>query len=137
MVCLFFSKEVTIIDSILNSVKKNLGITEEYTHFDPDIIMHINTVFSILAQLGVGSEDGFSIADETAVWSDYLPDSPKLNFVKSYVYLKVRLLFDPPTNSSVTEATNRMIDELEWRINAAVDYNTEPSEGEEVEIQNE
>lgn len=126
---------MTIIGSILNSVKKNLGITEEYTHFDPDIIMHINTVFSILAQLGVGSEDGFSIADESAVWSDYLPDSPKLNFVKSYVYLKVRLLFDPPTNSSVTEATNRMIDELEWRISVAADAGNN-SEREE-EIQNE
>lgn len=110
------------IDSILNSVKKNLGITEDYTPFDPDIIMHINTVFSILTQLGVGSEDGFSISDETAIWTDFVPNSPKLNLVKSYVYLKVRLLFDPPTNSSVTEATNRMIDELEWRINAAVDF---------------
>lgn len=118
----FFIKGVIPIESILDSVKKQLGIAPDYEHFDPDIIIHINTVFSILHQLGAGPEDGFSISDASAVWADFLPDSPKLNFVKSYVYLKVRLLFDPPTNSSVTEATNRMIDELEWRINAAVDF---------------
>ena len=92
--------------------------------FDVDIIMHINSVFSILTQLGVGSEDGFSISDKTAVWNDFIPESPKLNFVKSYVYLKVRLLFDPPVNSPVTEAINRAIEELEWRMNVAT-YNKE------------
>ena len=126
-VCSFISaKGVIPIDSILLSVKKQLGIAPDYEPFDPDIIIHINTVFSILHQLGAGPEDGFSISDDSAVWSDYITDNPnKLNLIKSYMYLKVRLLFDPPTNSGVTEATNRMIDELEFRINAATDFRKE------------
>ena len=123
---LFFIKGVIPIDSILNSVKKQLGIAPDYEPFDPDIVIHINTVFSILHQLGAGPEYGFSISDDSAVWSDYITDNPnKLNLIKSYMYLKVRLLFDPPTNSGVTEATNRMIDELEFRINAATDFRKE------------
>lgn len=114
------------IDSILNSVKKQLGIAPDYEPFDPDIIIHINTVFSILHQLGAGPEDGFLIEGAEEVWSDYIGDNPKrLNLIKSYMYLKVRLLFDPPTNSGVTEATNRVIDELEFRINAATDFRKE------------
>ena len=114
------------IDSILNSVKKQLGIAPDYEPFDPDIVIHINTVFSILHQLGAGPEDGFSISDESAVWSDYITDNPnKLNLIKSYMYLKVKQLFDPSTNSAVSEATNRMIDELEFRINAATDFRKE------------
>lgn len=125
--CSFISaKGVIPIDSILNSVKKQLGIAPDYEPFDPDIVIHINTVFSILHQLGAGPEDGFSISDDSAVWSDYITDNPnKLNLIKSYMYLKVRLLFDPPTNSGVTEANNRMIDELEFRINAATDFRKE------------
>ena len=107
------------MESILTSVKKMLGITEEYTHFDPDLIMHINTVFSILTQLGVGPSEGFSITDSTAVWTDFTQDA-NLESVKSYVGLKVRLLFDPPTVSTVAEAINRAVEELEWRLNIAV-----------------
>lgn len=111
------------MDSILTSVKKDLGIIEDYTHFDPDIIMDINTAFSVLTQLGVGPDTGFSISDKTTLWSDYISDSdsPVLNLVKTYVSKKTRLLFDPPLSSSVMEATNRVISELEWRINVAVD----------------
>ena len=109
------------MDSILTSIKKDLGIVEEYVHFDPDIIMDINTAFSILTQLGVGPEGGFAITDKTAVWTDFLPASPKLEFVKTYVAKKVRLMFDPPQSTSVTEALNRLVSELEWRINVAVD----------------
>lgn len=108
------------MESILASIKKQLGIAEEYTHFDADIIIHINSVLAILNQLGVG-EQGFSIADSSAVWSDFTSDIAKLQFVKSYVYLKVRLVFDPPTSSAVMEAMNRAISELEWRILVAVD----------------
>lgn len=107
------------MDSILTSIKKLLGITEDYEHFDQDIIMHINSVFMILTQMGVGPADGFHIEDDSAIWSDFTSDLKVLESVKSYIYLKVRLLFDPPTSSSVLDSTNRMISELEWRLNVA------------------
>ena len=107
--------------SILTSIKKMLGIAEDYTEFDEDIITHINSVFLNLTQLGVGPEEGFMIEDDTAVWEDFIDNSVQLQAVKTYVYLKVKLLFDPPLSSSVTESINRMIAELEWRLNAAVD----------------
>lgn len=107
--------------SILTSVKKMLGIAEEYDHFDSDIIMHINSVFAILTQLGVGPKEGFFIEDDTTSWSDFIQSNSLLNPVKSYMYLKVKLLFDPPISSSVIESTNRLISELEWRINVAAD----------------
>ena len=108
------------MESILTSVKKVLGVTEEYEHFDEDIIMHINSVFSTLHQLGVGPENGFTISDESAMWSDYITD-PKLSFIKTYMCLKVRLAFDPPQNYNLIEAIKAQINELEWRINVAVD----------------
>ena len=109
------------MESILTSIKKLLGIAEEYEHFDADLIMHINSVFSILTQLGVGPSEGFSIEDKTATWNDFIPDGLMLQSVKSYVYLKVKLLFDPPTSSSVMESSNRMISEFEWRLNVAAE----------------
>lgn len=109
------------MESILTSIKKLLGITEEYEHFDPDIIMHINSVFMILTQLGVGPAEGFSIQDETATWNDFVSDMTKVEAVKSYVHLKVKLLFDPPLSSAVMESMNRMIGELEWRLNVAAE----------------
>ena len=109
------------MDSILTSIKKLLGITEEYEHFDADIIMHINTVFMILNQLGVGPANGFSIKDKSAVWSDYISDEENLEAVKTYMHLKVKLLFDPPSSSVVMECTNRMISELEWRLSISAD----------------
>ena len=108
-------------DSILTSIKKLLGITEEYEHFDQDIIIHINSVFMILNQLGVGPLNGFSITDKTAVWSDFISEGTNLESVKSYIYLKVRLLFDPPTTSAVMESMNRMISELEFRLNVSAE----------------
>lgn len=107
--------------SILTSIKKMLGVAEDYTEFDEDIITHINSVFLNLTQLGVGPEEGFMIEDDTAVWEDFIDDSIQLQAVKTYMYLKVKLLFDPPLSSSVTESFTRMIAELEWRLNAAVD----------------
>ena len=91
------------MDSILTSIKKMLGIAEEYEHFDMDLIIHINTVLSVLAQLGVGSSQGFAIQDKNATWGDVIPAGMNLELIKSYVFLKVRLLFDPPSNSSVIE----------------------------------
>jgi hypothetical protein len=104
------------MESILTSIKKMLGIAEEYTHFDADLIIHINSVFAILTQIGVGPSEGFSIEDDTDVWTDFIQDNKKLESVKSYTYMKVKLLFDPPINSSVIESMNRIISELEWRI---------------------
>lgn len=107
--------------SILNSVKKLLGLTSEDHSFDVDILIHINTVFSILTQLGVGPEEGYSITGDTEEWSDYLEDNKLLEMVKSYMFLKVRLMFDPPQNSALIESINKYIAELEWRINVSVD----------------
>ena len=107
--------------SILTSIKKMLGVAEDYTEFDEDIITHINSVFLNLTQLGVGPEEGFMIEDDTAVWEDFIDNSIQLQAVKTYMYLKVKLLFDPPLSSSVTESFTRMIAELEWRLNVAVD----------------
>lgn len=109
------------MESILTSVKKQLGIAEEYTHFDPDIIMHINTVFMILQQLGVGPEEGFMIEDELTTWEDFIPEGMHLTMVKTYVPLKVRLAFDPPSSSTHMNAIKEAIAEYEWRLNHAVD----------------
>lgn len=104
-------------DSILVSIKKLLGITEDYTAFDTDLIIHINSVFLTLSQLGVGPDEGFAITSEKNLWSEYMESSTLLNAIKTYVYLKVRLLFDPPSSSSVADSMKNMISELEWRIN--------------------
>lgn len=110
------------MESILTSIKKLLGIAEEYEHFDNDIIMHINSVFMILTQLGVGPSKGFVITDSSASWDDFLPEGgEKLQAVKTYMYMKVRLMFDPPNSSAVMESMNRMVSEFEWRLNVAVD----------------
>lgn len=107
--------------SILDSIKKLLGIPSEVTEFDTDILIHINSVFSILTQLGVGPSSGFSIEDSSSEWSDFIGDDARLSDVKSFVYLKTRLLFDPPASSAAMDAMNRMVSELEWRINVSVD----------------
>lgn len=104
-------------ESILTSIKKLLGITKEYTNFDPDIIMHINTVFMILNQLGVGPSAGFRIEDASTTWDEYIKDEDNLEAVKSYIHLKVKLLFDPPLSSAAMEANKQLINELEWRLN--------------------
>lgn len=107
--------------SILTSIKKMLGITEEYTPFDEEIIMHINSVFTILTQLGVGPSEGFSIEDKSYEWTDFIDDISKIEAVKSYVYLKVKLIFDPPDRAAVMEAYKNQIAEFEWRLNIAAD----------------
>ena len=117
------------MDSILTSIKKLLGITEDDTHFDADIIMHINTVFAILTQMGVGPEEGFSIDDKSETWDEFITNKLFYEPIKTYVYLKVKLLFDPPLSSAVMESTNRMISELEFRLNAAAE--TKSLQGEE------
>jgi len=103
--------------SILTSTKKILGIEEDYTAFDLDIITHINTTFNTLAQLGIGPSSGFMIEDETPTWTDFVSNDLLLNSVKTYVYLKVRILFDPPTTSYLIDALQKQVSELEWRLN--------------------
>lgn len=98
-----------------------LGITEEYTYFDDDIIMHINSALMILTQLGVGPTKGFTIQSKDAVWSDFVSEEDNVEAIKTYVYLKVKLLFDPPLTSSVLDSMERLISELEWRLNVAVE----------------
>lgn len=109
------------MDSILTSIKKLLGITEEYENFDQDIIMHINSAFMILNQLGVGPKNGFSINDKSSTWNEFIPEGSNLEAVKTYVHLKVKLMFDPPLSSTVIEAIKSQINELEWRLNVSVD----------------
>lgn len=117
------------MDSILTSIKKSLGMTEEYDAFDADIIMHINSVFSDLAILGVGPSEGFAITDSKATWSDFIGDNKLLNHVKSYMYLRLRLLFDPPTNSTVHKSYEDMIGKYEWLLNVTAE--SKQSKGEE------
>ena len=110
------------MESILTSIKKLLGIDEAYEVYDTDIIIHINSVFMTLNQLGVGPIEGFFIEDETAVWTDFIEDVSKLQAVKTYIFLKVKILFDPGSiGASTLAAYERTIQELEWRLNAMVE----------------
>ena len=123
-----------ISESILTSIKKLLGIDENYTHFDADIVMHINSVFSILTQMGVGPANGFSISGKDETWSAFITDKPNIfSLVKSYVYMKVRLLFDPPLSSAAIESINRQISEFEWRLFVAADPVEDTSGKEETQ----
>lgn len=111
------------MESILTSIKKLLGITEECEDFDVDVIMHINSVFSVLTQIGVGPSEGFIISDKYSNWTDFISDTKNIEAVKTYIYLKVKLVFDPPTIASVLESVNSMIKELEWRLNVIAENN--------------
>lgn len=108
------------MDSILNSVKKAIGPSESDTYFDDTLIMHINSVFMILDQIGF-RKPGFRITGASETWSDYLDDSAVLEMVKSYMYMKVKMLFDPPSTGILKEALAEQIAEFEWRLNVAVD----------------
>jgi len=112
-------------ESILDSIKKLLGFTPEYKQFDQDIIIHINTYLGVLNQMGVGKK-GFYIEDYEPTWSDFVDGhTVSLHEVKTYVYLRVKMVFDPPSSSLVSEAINKNIDELGWRLNVKVDPETE------------
>lgn len=122
-----------MMESILRSIRKMIGPDETYTHYDTDLIIHINSVLAVLTQLGVGPSEGFFIQDESATWNDFLGNDPKLEMVKSYVYMKVKLAFDPPSSSAVIDSMNRSISEFEWRTNMAAE---EKKQKREEEIQN-
>lgn len=108
------------MESILTSIKKLLGISEEDDQFDVDVMMHINTVFFDLNQMGVGPSECFYIEDADIIWEDFV-STKDMEAVKSYMYMRVRLLFDPPNNSSVLESFNKSIEKLEWRLNVAAE----------------
>lgn len=112
------------MESILTSIKLLLGMTEDYDTYDPHVIMHINSVFTILKQLGVGPEKGFRIEDKTATWSDYITETDAITFdsVKTYVYAKVRLIFDPPASSAHIQALKDIINEFEWRLKTDAEF---------------
>ena len=118
------------MESILTSIKKLLGIAEEYTHFDEDLIMHINSVLTILTQMGIGPSKGFTIEDDLATWDDFISDKTYFESVKTYIHLKVKLIFDPPLSSAVMESMKNIIAEIEWRLYAAAE--TKSLQGEEV-----
>ena len=109
------------MDSILTSIKKLLGVAEDYTHFDADIIIHINAVFMDLTGLKVGPSSGFIITDKSAVWTDFVSNPLRLAAIKSYMYLRVKLLFDPPTNASLLNSMQQQIEKFEWLINVAAE----------------
>ena len=113
------------MESILTSIKLLLQVPEDYEHYDPQIIMHINSVFSVLRQLGVGPAKGFRIEDKTSTWSDFITETDDLTFesVKSYVYAKVRLIFDPPASSAHIQALKDTVSEFEFRLNVDAESN--------------
>ena len=113
------------MDSVLTSIKKLLGITEEYDQFDQDLIIHINAVLMVLTQIGVGPSNGMIINDSSTTWNDILSDTSNIEAVKTYVYLKVKMIFDPPSSASVADAMNRSINEYEWRLNINADSQKE------------
>lgn len=110
--------EPLVIESILTSIKKLLGIEADYTQFDFDILIYINSAFTNLYQLGVGPVTAFSITDDTATWSDFISTRVDIEAVKAYVYLKVRLIFDPPNTGYLVDAIKAQLLELEWRLRA-------------------
>lgn len=109
------------MESILTSIKKLLGITKDYPYFDTDIIIHINSVFTVINQLGIGPKEGFVISGDNETWSDFISEPKICEVVKTYMYLKVKLLFDPPQSSSLIEAINKSISEFEWRLSVIHD----------------
>lgn len=108
-------------ESILNSIKQALGVSPDDDGFDAEIIMHINSVFTVLYQLGVGPSDGFYITDNTKVWTEFIPDIKRIMLIKTYVYQKVRLIFDPPLNSTMLKALQDSINEFEYRAKESED----------------
>lgn len=109
------------MESILITIKRLLGVDDYCDHFDSEVITHINSALMVLNQLGVGPAGGFFITSNQEKWSDFLGENKAIESVKTYVFLKVKLIFDPPQSSAAIESINRTISELEWRLNVAVD----------------
>lgn len=121
-----------MIESILNTIKSMLGIPITTTSFDQEIMTHINSAFMVLHQLGVGTEGVYSISDSSEEWTSFLTDPEAYPAVKSYIYLSVKLAFDPPSSSFVLESINKQREELAWRLNVQVPIPPEPIEDEDL-----
>lgn len=120
------SETSTVNSSILLSVKKMLGPSADYDVFDPELIIYINSVFGTLHQLGVGPEEKFVITGDSELWSDFTTEGEEIEEVKSYIYLRVRLLFDPPSSSFVLSSFKEQIKELEWRLQCKAEEIIDP-----------
>lgn len=114
------------MESILTSIKKLLGVDELYEHFDIDIIIDINSVFMILTQLGIGPPEGFYISSKEQTWADFIGDRKDIEAVKTYVYLRTRLIFDPPQSGFLIDAIKNLYSEIEWRLVSKVEGETIP-----------
>jgi len=117
-------------ESILLTIKQMLGIPSEYSVFDEELAVYINTVIAALRQLGVGPENGFAITGENESWEDYIGDTLMYENVKAYIYLKVRMMFDPPSSSFVLEAFKNQAAEIEWRIYIQADEDRDEGEND-------
>jgi len=113
--------EIPMQESILKTIRKLVGPEEDYTHFDFDLITQINTALNILNQLGVGPAEGFTISDDSAKWSDFIDDEALFGMAKTYVYLFVKKVFDPPANSFVVDSYEKTLKEIEWRLEVQAD----------------
>ena len=109
-------------ESILVTIKKLLGITADYTAFDTDVIVFINSAMMTLQQLGVGPKAGFTVSGSEQRWSDFIPSDMMLEGVKHYIFLCVKMVFDPPANSFVMEAMKQQKEELEWRLREQAEF---------------
>ena len=112
------------MNSILLEIKQSIGLSEQETIFDSDIIMYINSAFLNLFQLGVGPSIGFYISDKTKTWNEFTTDLNILGYIKTYIFIKTKLLFDPPQTSFVLEALERQIQQIEWRLNVQAEGET-------------
>lgn len=110
------------MESVLDSLKKMLGFEPDYAAFDMDIIIHTNSIFATLNQLGVGPKETYQITDRSNVWSEFTNGLPFINDVKTYMYFRLRLIFDPPTTSFGLTAIEKQVTELEWRLNVKDDH---------------
>lgn len=116
-------RDSEIFNSILETIKKLIGIDKDYDVYDIDLIVSINSSFMILNQLGIGPETPFSITDSSSTWKDFFGDEEIFALAKSYIYLRSKLLFDPPSSGVLHEAVERQISEFEWRMHVQADYN--------------
>lgn len=121
-------------ESILLTIKKMLGLEDDYGAFDTDVIVGINSAIFVLTQLGIGPQGGFSIHGPGETWRELIGNAKNLEAVKSYIYIKTRLVFDPPTNSFLLDALNKQAQEFEWRLNVNAEHKEKPEEeGEETD----
>lgn len=109
------------MDSILLTIKSMLGLDETYKVFDKELIVYINTAINVLEQLGIG-QDGFTVVSESDTWDSYVTDLAKMESIKTYIYIRTKLLFDPPSNSTLSKSLEDTARELEWRLNVKVEH---------------